>query len=366
MAILERPSPELALKVLPPPLHRALRHVFAQKLSGCMLVGGTALAGYYAGHRRSDDIDLFTADSASQEAAVLAVLSLEGIGAAVEPRHRSAQYFKAFCLLDGHRFTADVALHASIFRAGRAVPLPDGAAVADLDTLLMMKAAALLSRCAEKDLFDLFFILEGREGLSVESLVERAAALDAGATPENLLIAVLGAELREEACDFSLDPAWTAKAVFQRVSRFRGELAKAFDALAKKQPLPPIGKLIEKVRRVGPPGFRSKEYTSGFFPADTRFPEPIRDAPMPPDADAGSIEETAHVLNYVTPEGRYCELWWKGGDGGLPLLAYLVDEKGAHYLSRLSQPKAEGRRKYKSLEEARDIFRALAKAHYGE
>lgn len=110
----------------------------------------------------------------------------------------------------------------------------------------------------------------------------------------------------------------------------------------------------------------SQESISELFPSDTRFPEPIRDAPMPPETDAGCVEETAHVLNYTTPRGRYCELWWKGGDGGLPLLAYLVDEKGAHYLPRLSQPKANGRRKYKSLEEARDIFIALARAHYGE
>jgi hypothetical protein len=87
---------------------------------------------------------------------------------------------------------------------------------------------------------------------------------------------------------------------------------------------------------------------------------------MPPGADAGAIEETAHVLNYTTPAGRYCELWWKGGDSGLPLLAYLVDEKGARYLPRLSQPKMDGRRKYASLEEARDIFKALAKACCGE
>ncbi|MCY4483524.1 MAG: hypothetical protein OXC12_11650 [Spirochaetaceae bacterium] len=37
-------EPSLAVRVLPPSLLQALRHVFAQRVSGCMLVGGTALA----------------------------------------------------------------------------------------------------------------------------------------------------------------------------------------------------------------------------------------------------------------------------------------------------------------------------------
>ncbi len=81
MGLEQKPQSRLAADVLPAPLHRALRHVFAQGLSGSMLVGGTALAGYYAGHRRSDDLDLFTKDDLSQAAAVLAVKSLRNTGA---------------------------------------------------------------------------------------------------------------------------------------------------------------------------------------------------------------------------------------------------------------------------------------------
>ena len=73
MAMGDQPDLSLARRVLPAPLLRALQHVFAQGLSGCMLVGGTALAGFYAGHRRSDDLDLFTETGEDQSAAVLAV-----------------------------------------------------------------------------------------------------------------------------------------------------------------------------------------------------------------------------------------------------------------------------------------------------
>jgi hypothetical protein len=110
-----------------------------------------------------------------------------------------------------------------------------------------------------------------------------------------------------------------------------------------------------------------QESTSDFFPNDSRFPDDvIENVYMPPDTVTGDIEATAHVLNYITTAGHYCELWWKGLDSGIPILAYLVDENGAHYLPRLSQPKENGEPKYATLEEARDIFTALAKAHYGE
>lgn len=110
----------------------------------------------------------------------------------------------------------------------------------------------------------------------------------------------------------------------------------------------------------------SQESVSELFPEDSRFQDPFRNATVPPGTDVADIEEEAHVLNYTTPGGKYCELWWRGGDGGTPLLAYLVDARGAHYLPELSQPKVEGREKFSTIEEARDRFMALAKRFYRE
>ena len=70
------PDSRLAQRVLPDPLYRALTHVYAQRISGCMLAGGTAISGYYAGHRRSDDLELFAKDEDAHRAAVLAARSL--------------------------------------------------------------------------------------------------------------------------------------------------------------------------------------------------------------------------------------------------------------------------------------------------
>jgi hypothetical protein len=101
------------------------------------------------------------------------------------------------------------------------------------------------------------------------------------------------------------------------------------------------------------------------FPRETRFTRPLEGAHIPPGADTGDIEEEAHVLNYTTTDGQnYCELWWAGGDAGTPLLAYLVDETGSHYLPELSQPKVDGAEPFGGLQEAQERFVRLAEKFY--
>lgn len=248
MALRNEPSVELAERVLPPPLLAALRHIFGQGLAGCGLVGGTALAGFYAGHRRSDDLDLFTDGEGSQKAAVQAVRSLESRGAEIQAKTTSASYFRALCLLDGRRFTVDVCASSLLFRVGGFVTLEGGIAVADLDTLLMLKAAALASRCAEKDLYDLIWILERCPGMTLKAFVDAGQRYDAGADGEGLLIGVLGSRLDREGCGFSLDPAVSKEAVFRQVSGFKEGLAQALRALAKGRDAPPLAGLVARAR----------------------------------------------------------------------------------------------------------------------
>ncbi|MCX5790595.1 MAG: nucleotidyl transferase AbiEii/AbiGii toxin family protein [Elusimicrobia bacterium] len=244
----DQPDLSLARRVLPAPLLRALQHVFAQGLPGCMLVGGTALAGFYAGHRRSDDLDLFTETGEDQSAAVLAVRSLERLEAAVEVRQNSEMYFRALCRLEGHRFTVDVAAAPHLFRIGRGIELPGGIRVAEPDTLLALKAAAIVSRCAEKDLFDLFWLLERKPGFTVKDLLVVAQRFDAGATAENMLLSLLGAKLDKESCDFSLDPKLGPGKIHRRLSRFKTELSRALRAAAKEGPPEPLAELVRRIR----------------------------------------------------------------------------------------------------------------------
>ncbi len=246
-----QPSIELAERVLPPPLFVALKHVFAQRLENCGLVGGTALAGFYAGHRRSDDIDLFARDPASMRAGVLAVKSLERVGALLTAVTRSQQYFHVLCELQGHRFTIDVVEDGNLFRVGSFVRLAGGVSVADLKTLLGMKAATLVSRCSEKDLYDLLWLLERFPMLDVADLLRLGREIDLGVDPESILASLGGAALRREACEFSLDNSVSAKDIHHRICRLREDLIDGVTKFLRKQPAPPLAGLVRKLKKRG-------------------------------------------------------------------------------------------------------------------
>ncbi len=242
------PNVQLAQIALPAPLREAIVHVFAQNIQGCVLVGGTAIAGFYAAHRRSDDMDLFTQDAGAQTATVKASLSLKDIGATIDILQNTPSYFKAYVTLNGHAFTIDVVLDANLFRVGRMVILANKVVVADLKTLLKMKSATLVSRCSEKDLFDLIWLLKQAPDAALADVMSWALEIDAGAIPDSLYNVVAGTILRMEACDFSLDPQVTAADIFKTIRKFQKDLAQAFEDSINQKPLPPIGKLFRALK----------------------------------------------------------------------------------------------------------------------
>mgnify|MGYP001580126732 CR=1 FL=1 len=243
------PRLDLAERVLPAPLYKALRHVFGGLRGGCALAGGSALAGFYAGNRRSDDLDIFADGADSHGSAIRAVKSMEALGGGLANERRTPAFYRASCSLDGHSFTADVVLDPRLFQVGRMLPLKNGIVVADLKTLLMMKSAALVSRCSEKDLYDLIWIL-GELPVTLGELVGLGRLLDAGVTAEGLLISVAGAKPEKNACGFSLDRGVKPALVHRRIESFRKGLLRNLALLAKDQPVPPLAVLIEKVRRL--------------------------------------------------------------------------------------------------------------------
>lgn len=250
MGLALKPDAGLAARVLPAPLHAALRHVYAQGIEHAVLVGGTALAGYYAGHRRSDDIDLFVRDEEAHRAAVLAVESLRRRGAELTQQTRTAQYYHALAAWDGHRFTVDVAVHGALWSPEDSSRAEDGVRVASLDALTALKGAALLSRCSEKDVYDLVWLLKNRPALNAAELAAGASRVDAGANPETFLIALLGASLSEDACAFAAGQGVPSGEVFRAVSALRKSLLKEFKALAAAAPAPAIAPLVARLRKL--------------------------------------------------------------------------------------------------------------------
>ncbi len=91
-------------------LAEAQPRAVARYIESRILVGGTALAGFYAGHRSSDDLDLFTGNPHAFTQTVPAVRSLRTIEVELEERNRSNQYCRAVCYHDELAFTVDVVL----------------------------------------------------------------------------------------------------------------------------------------------------------------------------------------------------------------------------------------------------------------
>ena len=235
--------------MLPPPLLQALRHVFAQRISGCMLVGGTALAGFYAGHRRSDDLDLFTGSSTAFTQTMFAVRSLRALGVELHETAHSNQYFRAVCNHPQLAFTVDVVHDEHVFgitetnRSGDMV-------VAGLSGLLAMKAATLVSRCSEKDLYDLIWLCNAFPDRALPDLIELARTVDGGATGETLVYSIGSTRLEREACGFAVEFGVSAAAVFRQVTAFQRDLLTALDRYLTRAATSPLRDLVRRIRKL--------------------------------------------------------------------------------------------------------------------
>jgi len=250
MSAAQQPSIAFSSNALPEALHIALVHIFSQNIEGVMLVGGTALSGFYAGHRRSDDLDLFVRDDVCFKATLLAVESLKGIGAEIKETVHSNQYYNALCKLDDHAFTIDIVLDANIFSVGRAIVLENRIAVVDLPTLFKMKSAALLSRCSEKDLFDLIWLCDACEAVDIAFIIQEGLQIDGGMDPETLLFSISTAQLCEDACGFAEEHKQSSQDVYKKIVAFQKSLVKQLNDFLKKLPNEDLKEIVARLRRL--------------------------------------------------------------------------------------------------------------------
>jgi predicted nucleotidyltransferase component of viral defense system len=246
----EKAQLNLARKVLAKPLFKSIEHIFSQDLFDCMLVGGTAIAGFYAAHRRSDDIDLFVKDEQSFKATIQAVKTLKDIGADLSSESQSKQYYHNICTLNGSHFTIDVVLDPNVFLVGNIEVLKNKVAVADLNTLFKMKIATLVSRCSEKDLYDIKWLLEYFSNTKIDELVRLGQEIDGGVNAENILSSLSSAQINQGACDFSLDKTISKKQIFNEISDFRKKLIIETSNYLRKLPMTALGEFIKKTKKV--------------------------------------------------------------------------------------------------------------------
>ncbi len=163
-----------------------------------------------------------------------------------EPR-RSVHFFHTVVNLDDHQFTIDAVLDPNLFKVGAAHDV-EQVQVATLDTLTRTKAATLVSRCSEKDLFDLMWLVQHHD-LELTELVEFGATIDCGMTFETTLMSVAGTTLSLKGCHFGLHGGPTSEQIFADVSAFKTELERTLSIHLHGGPTPSLGKLVRQLRK---------------------------------------------------------------------------------------------------------------------
>lgn len=232
-----KPKSQMIAAATPKPLADMIRALSTNLNQKIWLVGGTALSAYYFGHRRSDDLDLFVADDVSLNVAVIAVRALLKRELILRDESRTPLYYHADANYHSHEFTIDIVVDENVHKVGHAVQIDDGLWVADLDTLFAMKAACLVSRASEKDLFDLEQLLGLLDHWDVALLITAGKTIDAGVDAETLLISLKGALLRKESCGFLLPGSiLKVEQVLRTILALRDKLVALLVAYAREQP----------------------------------------------------------------------------------------------------------------------------------
>lgn len=244
------PRKKISPKATHPTLGKALQYIYKNVPEGLWLVGGTALAGYYAEHRRSDDLDLFAIRPEVYRASVLAAKGLQNQGAQCLHEFSTPLYYRSNLMLNRYSFTLDIVLDENLGRVGHALQTSEGVWVADLPTLFMMKTATLISRCSEKDLFDLAWLEEQGGPLDIAQLLQAGIIMDGGFNIEALLISLKSGLLRKEACQFVLPASGiNADQAFKKIVSFKKRLLRSLLDYEKTQPPSPEAKdLLQAVK----------------------------------------------------------------------------------------------------------------------
>jgi len=177
-------------------LQRDVLAAFFAREQGFFLTGGAALAGFHLHHRRTLDLDLFTAEDRIDEGEAALLDAARDVGAAVE-RLRTSVDFRRFLLR-----RRDESLVVDIARdlAPQIEPeksVIDGIRVDGLREILANKLCTLLSRGELRDLVDVKALEEA--GFSVEDNLGLAMKKDTGLTPGQLAWVLSQIEIGEDA-----------------------------------------------------------------------------------------------------------------------------------------------------------------------
>ena len=142
------------------------------------LTGGTALAEFYLGHRRSYDLDLFTSETGL---VIHFSRTVEkSLGLQSDYLIRPMRRFESFVELEAEGYGEKVQIHLaydSPFRWGKPLQSEYGVNVNDYQDLIVDKVLAFFGRWTQRDALDLFEIIKKEK---VGPLLDKAKEKDPG------------------------------------------------------------------------------------------------------------------------------------------------------------------------------------------
>lgn len=201
------------------PLQRDLLDAFFRREAGFFLTGGAALAGYYLGHRRTKDLDLFTADQAAFARGVPALrAAAEALGATTENLVTAPAFRRLVVTRSSEALVVDLVLDpapqvmAEKRRFGHVVVDP-------IEEIAANKLCTLLSRSELRDLVDLWFLSEA--GYPPLRFLAAARRKDGGLTPAMLAHVLQEVRIGEAA---ALPEGLSASALRSFLEKMIGEL----------------------------------------------------------------------------------------------------------------------------------------------
>lgn len=147
------------------------------------LTGGAALAGFYLGHRKTNDLDLFTLENEIESGFALVREVARTLGAVIEPI-QTAPDFRRILVKRGEEGIVVDLIREYVFQLERQKREINGIRIDSPEEILANKLCALLSRSEIRDLVDVREL--EKAGLDLEKALTAAQKKDTGLTPAQL------------------------------------------------------------------------------------------------------------------------------------------------------------------------------------
>lgn len=166
------------------PIQRRIIDEFFARTDDFFLTGGSALAGYYLGHRTSADLDFFTtSDDAFPHARRLVEDAVRHLGGLTEVVREYPGFIELRATVAGESVKIDL-VRETVPQVRPDKPRIGSAVVDSIEDIAANKICAVVGRSEVRDYVDLFFL--DRAGQSLPQAIERARDKDAGIEPATL------------------------------------------------------------------------------------------------------------------------------------------------------------------------------------